>query len=98
MATEESTKMREEEIIPKSSEIFLSVETGCLKFLDSYSFLDASLDKLSTTLNIFPSLDANGMKDSLCKRKLVYPYEKGKTFYKPSNLGREGYFSTLQQS
>ena len=59
---------------------------GCVKFLDSYRFLDAGLDNLSTTLKSFPSLDANGMEDDLFKRKLAYPYEKGKTiesFYKP---------------
>ena len=41
------------------------------------------------------------MEDDLFKRKLAYPYEKGKTiesFYKPLKLGREDYFSTLKQS
>ena len=59
------------------------------------------MDKSSTTLKSFPSLDANGMEDDLFKRKLTYPHEKGKTiesFYKPLNLGREDYFSTLKQS
>ena len=48
-----------------------------------------------------PSLDANGMEGDLFKRKLAYPYEKGKTiesFYKPLKLGKEDYFSTLKQS
>ena len=69
--------------------------------MDSYRFLAASLDKLSTRLKSFPSLDANGMEDDLFKRKLAYPYEKGKTiesYYKPLTLGREDYFSTLKQS
>ena len=69
--------------------------------MDSYRFLDASLDKLSTTLKSFPSLDVNGMEVDLFKRKLAYPYEKGKTiepFYKPLQLVREDYFSTLKQS
>ena len=69
--------------------------------MDSYRFLDDSLDKLSTTLKSFPSLDANGMEDDLFKRKLAYPNEKGKTtesYYKPLKLGREDYFSTLKQS
>ena len=63
--------------------------------------MDASLDKLSTTLTSFPSLDSSGMEDDLFKRKLAYPYEKGKTiesFYKPLKLGRDDYFSTLKQS
>ena len=69
--------------------------------MDSYRFLDASLDKLSTTLKSFPSLDANGMEDDLFQRKLAYSYEKGKiidSYYKPLKLGREDYFSTLKQS
>ena len=68
--------------------------------MDSCRFLDASLDKLSLTLTSFPSLDKNGMEDDLFKRKLAYPYEKGKTiesYYKPLKLGREDYFSTLKQ-
>ena len=69
--------------------------------MDSYRLLDASLDNLSLTLTSFPSLDENGMKDDLFKRKRAYPYEKGKTFdsyYKPLKLGTEDYFSTLKQS
>ena len=46
-------------------------------FSDSYRFFDASLDKLSTTLKSFPSLDANSMEDDLFKRKIAYPYENG---------------------
>ena len=86
MAIEKNIKINENDIIAKSSENYISVKIGCLKFLDSYRFLDASRDKLSTTLEAFPSLDANGMEDDLFKQKIAYPYEKGKTiesFYKP---------------
>ena len=101
MAAEKNIKINENDIIAKSSENYISVKIGCLKFLDSYRFLDASLDKLSMTLTSFPSLDANGMEDDLFKRKLAYPYEKGKnieSYYKPLRLGRDDYFSTLKQS
>ena len=101
MATRKNLQINEHDIIAKSSEIYISVKIGCLKFLDSYGFLDASLDKLSTTLTSFPSLDSNGMEDDLFKRKLAYPYEKGnniESFYKPLKLGRDDYFSTLKQS
>ena len=101
MATEKNIKINENDIIAKSSEKYISVKIGCLKFLDSYIFLDASLDKMSLTLTSFPSLDKNGMEDDLFKRKLAYPYEKGnniESYYKPLKLGREDYFSTLKQS
>ena len=68
--------------------------------MDSYQFLDVSLDELSTTIKSFPSLDASGMEDDSFKRKLVYPYEKSKTiesFHKPWKLAREAYFSTSKQ-
>ena len=101
MATKKNIKINENDIIAKSSESNISVKIGCLKFLDSYRFLDASLDKLSTTLKSFPSLDANGMEDELFKRKVAYAYEKGKnieSYYKSLKLGREDYFSTVKQS
>ena len=101
MATKKNIKIKENDIIAKLSEKYRSVEIGCLEFLDSYRFLDASSDKLSTTLKSFPSLDANGMEDDLFKRKLACPYEKGKTidsFHKPLKLGREDYFPTLKPS
>ena len=101
MATKKNNKINENDIIAKSSENYISVKIGCLKFLDSYRFLDASLDKLSLMLTSFPSLDANGMEDDLFKRKLAYPYEKGnniESYYKPLKLGREDYFSILKQS
>ena len=101
MAITKNIKINENDIIAKLSEIFKSVKIGCLKFLDSYRFLDPSLDKISRTLKSFPFLDATGLKDDLFKRKLAYPYEKGKTiesFYKPLKLGREEYFSFLERS
>ena len=73
MVTKKNIKINENDIIAKSSENYISVKIGCLKILDSYRFLDASLDKLSTTLKSFPSLDANGKEDDLFKRKLAYP-------------------------
>ena len=101
MATKKNIKLNKNDIIAKSSENYKSVKIGCLKFLDSYRLLDASLDKLSRRWKPFPSLDANGMEDDLFKRKFAYPYEKGnniESFYKPLKLGREDYFSFLKQS
>ena len=78
MATKKNNKINENDIIAKSSENYISVKKECLKFLDSYRFLDASLDKLSTTLTSFPSLDSNGMEDDLFERKIAYHMKKVK--------------------
>ena len=88
MATEKNIKINENGISAKSSENYISVKIGCLKFLDSYRFLKASLDKLSLTLKSLPSLDANGMEDDLFKLKLAYPYEKGNNF--------ESYYKSIE--
>ena len=62
-------------IIPKSLENYVSVQVGCLRFLDSYRFLSSSLDKLVKSLDNFPNMKLEGMSDDLFKKKLAYPYE-----------------------
>ena len=37
-------------IIPKTDEKYISVQYGCIKFIDTYRFLSSSLDKLFQTL------------------------------------------------
>ena len=89
------------DIIAKSSENYITVKTGSLKFLDSFRILECSLDKLSTTLKSFPCLVANGMEGELFKKKLADPYEKGKnieSFHESLKLEREDNFSTLKES
>ena len=76
MATKKNIKINENDIIAKSSENYISVKIGCLKFLDSYRFLDASLDKLSLTLTSFPSLDKNGMEDDFSNENLLIHMKK----------------------
>ena len=56
-------------------ENYVSVQIGCLRFLDSYRFLSSSLDKLVKSLNNLLVMDENGFKDKLIKKKLAYPYE-----------------------
>ena len=90
----------EPKIIPKSLENYVSVQVGCLRFLDSYRFLSSSLDKLVKSLDNFPIMKMEGMSDDLFKKKLAYPYEylNLDNFQKPLNLTKEDYWSTLTQS
>ena len=73
-------------IIPKSMENYVSIQVGCLGFLDTDFFL----------------LDTGMSDDLLKKnlQKLVYPYEKLKlgNMSQPLNLTKEDYWSTLTQS
>ena len=87
-------------IIPKSLENYVSVQVGCLRFLDSYRFLSSSLDKLVKSLDNFPIMKLEGMSDDLFKKKLAYPYEYSNldNFQEPLNLTKEDYWSTLTQS
>ena len=87
-------------IIPKSMENYVSVQVGCLRFLDSYRFLSSSLQKLITSLNDFPFMQNEGLTDDLFKKKLAYPYEKFNlnNLHEPLNLTKEDYWSTLTQS
>ena len=90
----------EPKIIPKSMENYVSIQVGCLRFLDSYRFLSSRLDKLVKSLDSFPIMDENGFKDKLFKMKLTYPYEylNLDNIQEPLNLTKEDYWSTLTQS
>ena len=87
-------------IVPKSLENYVSVQVGCLRFLDSYRFLSSSLDKLVKSLDNFPIMKLEGMSDDFFKKKLAYPYEylNLDNFQEPLNLTKEDYWSTLTQS
>ena len=78
----------------------VSVEVGCLRFLDSYRFLNSGLDKLDKSINSFPIMDENGLDDELFKKKLVYPYEYFTldNIQEPLNLTKEDFWSTLKQT
>ena len=87
-------------IIPKSRENYVSIQVGCLRFLDSYRFLSSSLDKLVNSLDNTPVMDENGSTDKIFKKKLAYPFEYFtlSNFQEPPNLTKEDSWSTLTQS
>ena len=80
-------------------ENYVSVQVGCLKFLDSYRFLSTKFDKLGRSIHSFPIMDENGFGDELFKKKLAYPYEvfSLSNFQEPLNLTKEDFWSTLKQ-
>ena len=83
-------------IIPKSVENYVSVQVGCLRFFDSYRFLNSGLDKLVKSLDKLPIMQsAFGMDDELFKKKLAYPYEylTLNNFHQPLNLTKEDFWS-----
>ena len=49
-------------------ENYVSVQVGCLRFLDSYRSLSTNLDKLVKSINSFPIMDENGPDDELFKK------------------------------
>ena len=81
-------------------ENYVSIQVGCLRFLDLYSFLSSSLDKLVKSLDSLPIMDENGFIDKIFKKKLAYRYEYFNldNFDKPFTLTKEDYWSTLTQS
>ena len=93
-------KRFEPKIIPKSMENYVSIQVGCLRFLDSYRSLSSSLDKLVKSLDNLHVMDENGFKDKFFKKKLAYPFEylNLDNFQEPLNLTKEDYWSTLTQS
>ena len=81
-------------------ENYISLQIGCLRFLDSYRFLDSGLDKLAKSLKDFPILKKHKLDDPLLLKKLAYPYEyfNWENFDQPLNLKKEDFYSTLKQS
>ena len=81
-------------------ENYVSVEEGCLKFLDPYRFLSTNLDKLVKSINSFSIMDENGFTDEIFKKKLAYPYEYFilNNIWEPLDLTKEDFSSTLKQT
>ena len=74
-------------------ENYVSVQVGCLRFLDSYRFFSSSLQNLIASLDTLKYMNSEGLIDDLFKKKLSYPYEKFNldNFQEPLNLTKEDY-------
>ena len=90
-------------IIPKTNDEYISVSYGCIRFIDSYTFLSSSLDKLVKNFDMddfvilkkeFPD------KWQYLNKKLAYPYEYFNNiddYKKPVyNLQKEDFFKKLK--
>ena len=100
-------------VIPTNKEKYISFTFGNYKFIDSFSFLSSSLDKLvsnSKDLNIFNNL-SKGLKKyynninnediNIMKRKGVFPYDYCNSYERLINSGYPNmieFYSTLYES
>ena len=94
--------------IPNSMEKYISFSINTLRFIDSFQFLNASLDTLTKNLaqegiDKFPSLKAhfpNPEKQALLLRKGVYCYsymDDESKFQEPALPTKENFFNTITQ-
>ena len=90
-------------VIPRTNEEYMSVNYGCIKFLDSMRFQTDSLEKLTESLKNDDYIHLKKHFPNhwmLLKNKLAYPYEFYKTledYERPIKellqAGKEAYFS-----
>ena len=95
-------------VIPRTNEEYMSVNYGCIKFLDSMRFQQASLEKLTESLKDEDYIHLKRHFPNhwvLLKNKLAYPYEFYKTledYEKPIEellvSGNEAYFSNTKKN
>ena len=94
--------------IPNNMEKYISFSINTLRFIDSFQFLNASLDTLTKNLaqegiDKFPSLKAhlpNPEKQALLLRKVVYCYsymDDESKFQEPALPTKENFFNTITQ-
>ena len=90
-------------VIPSNTEKFIAFQIGKLRFLDSYQFLAASLDKLVNILSAdaFKFTSKFSPSTHLTKQKGVYPYEymtdKSK-FDEPRLPPKDKFYSALTET
>ena len=98
-------KKRRIKCIPNNTERYLSVSLGCLRFIDSYQFMAAPLDRLVSNLasEHFHQMRKNiqcTTQQRLLLRKGVYPYDYvdcAKRLEEQALPAKEHFFSELLQ-
>jgi len=90
-------------VIPSNTEKFVAFQIGKLRFLDSFQFLTASLDKLVNTLpsDAFKFTSRFSPVPHLVKQKGVYPYEYMtdlSKFYEPRLPPKDKFYSSLRET
>ncbi len=76
-------------VLPKTDELYISVDFGCIRFMDSLRFLSSSLDQLGKSLEDTPLLKEEFPDNwELLNKKPAYPYEKYKSSSLSSFAGR----------
>ena len=90
-------------VIPRTNEEYISISYGCIRFIDSYRFLQSGLDGLVRTLNeneLVTLKNEFPYNWNLLSKKLAYPYEYFKSlkdYDLPIDLlTKENYFSRLK--
>lgn len=95
-------------VIPTNKEKYLSFDLGRLKFIDSYQFMAASLDKLTSSLfskglgknKFYNMIEKFGDKVDLLLRKGVYFYDYANSFkvFNEKNIPtREQFYNSLEK-
>ena len=71
------SKSQKLKVIPKTNEDYISVNFGCIRFIDSYRFLQSSLDSLVKSLQADLVLLNKEFPENidLLNKKLAYPYD-----------------------
>ena len=90
-------------VIPSNTEKFVAFQIGKLRFLDSFQFLNASLDKLVDTLSsdAFVYTSKFSPCPEFTKQKGVYPYEymKDRSKFEEKRLPpKDAFYSALTET
>ena len=88
-------------VIPRTNEKYISISYGGNRFIDSYRFLQNSLDDLVKTVDELTILKKDFSNNcEFLSKKLAYPYEYFKSYdgynLPITNLTKEDYFKRLK--